>query len=82
MQKLSTKINVRLANGHRVASTKVCDISFTVAQHDFVRSFHVFRHLRAADIVLGLPWLAVEQATLEVGGAERLPSYSLQRLLS
>jgi hypothetical protein len=49
----------------------VCDISFTVAQHDFVRTFHALRDLRAADIVLGLPWLDDEQAGLKFG-AERL----------
>jgi hypothetical protein len=40
-----------VANGQRVKSTKVCGISFNVAQHDFVRTVHVLRDLRAADIV-------------------------------
>jgi hypothetical protein len=47
MRTLYTKTHVRLANGQRaVASTKVCDISFTFAQHNFVlRTFHVLRDL-------------------------------------
>jgi hypothetical protein len=64
MRKSATKTHVRLANGQRVTSTIVCDISFAVAQHDFVRTFHVLRDLRAADIVLGLPWLINKQVTL------------------
>jgi hypothetical protein len=47
----STKSPMRFVDGQRVASTKVCDISFTVAQHGFVRKFRVLRDLRAADIV-------------------------------
>jgi hypothetical protein len=61
----STKTHVRLANGQRFASTKACDISLNVTQHDFVRTFYVLRDLRAADIRLGLQWLDDEQATLK-----------------
>jgi hypothetical protein len=66
LRKQSTKTHVRLANGHRVASPKACGcITFTLAQHDFVRVFHVLRDLRASNIVSGLPWLDGEQATLK-----------------
>jgi hypothetical protein len=51
----------------RIASIKVCDITFTVAQHDFSLTFHVVRHLHAVGIVLGFPWLDDEQATLRFG---------------
>jgi hypothetical protein len=45
-----------------------CVISLPhVAQHAFLPAFYVVRDLRAADIVLGLPWLDDEQATLEFG---------------
>jgi hypothetical protein len=46
-------------------------ISFTVAQHDFVRTLHVLCDSRAAIIALGLPWLDDDQAPLKFG-AERL----------
>jgi hypothetical protein len=71
MRKLSTKTHVRLANGHQVASTKVCDVLFTLVQHKIVCKFHVLCNLRAADIALGLLWLDDEQATLKFG-IERL----------
>jgi hypothetical protein len=45
----------------------MCEVSFTLAPHEFVRTFHVLRGLRAADIVLGLSWLDDEQATLQFG---------------
>jgi hypothetical protein len=62
----STKTHVRLANGQRVSSIRVCGISFTVAQHDSVRTCHVLHDLSPADIMFGLPWLGDEQATLEL----------------
>jgi hypothetical protein len=52
MSNLFTKAHVRLANGQRVASTKLCGMPFTLAQHEFVRTLHALRDLRAADIVL------------------------------
>jgi hypothetical protein len=63
----STKTHVRLANGQQVNLAKVCDVSFTLAQHEFLRTFHVILDLRSADIVLGLPWFDDEQARLEFG---------------
>jgi hypothetical protein len=45
----------------------MCEVPLSVVQHEFVRTFHVLRDLRAADIVLGLPWLDDEQATLTFG---------------
>jgi hypothetical protein len=44
---------------------------FNVAQHDFLRTFHVIRDFHAAGTVMGLPWLDDEQATLKFG-TERL----------
>jgi hypothetical protein len=70
MRKL-TKMHVRFANGLRVASTKLSDMTFTLAHHEFVRTFHVICDLRAADTVLGLQWLDDEKATLKFG-TERL----------
>jgi hypothetical protein len=67
MRKSSTKTHVRLANGQRVASTKVCDLLFIVAQHESISKFHVLRDLRDAGIVLGLPWLDDDQAALTFG---------------
>jgi hypothetical protein len=50
---------------------KVRAISFRVYQHEFARRFHVLRDFRAADMVLGSPWLNDDQATLTFG-TERL----------
>jgi hypothetical protein len=57
MRESRAKTHVRLANDQRVASTKVCDSPFTIAHHNFGRTFYVLRDLRAADFVLGLSWL-------------------------
>jgi hypothetical protein len=38
-----------------------------LARHEFQRAFYVLRDLRAADLVLGLPWLDDEQASLLFG---------------
>jgi hypothetical protein len=66
MRKSSTKAHVRLDNGKRGVLH-----FFNVAQHDFLRTFHVIRNFHAAGIVMGLPWLDDEQATLKFG-TERL----------
>jgi hypothetical protein len=66
-RKTPTKIPVRLANGHRVTSSIVCDITFELALHEFQRTFYVLRDLRAAYLVLGLPWLNDEHAPLQFG---------------
>jgi hypothetical protein len=63
MRKSSTKTFVQLVDGQRDESTKVYGISFTVTQHEFAFTFHVVSDLRAADIVLGLPWLDDGQAS-------------------
>jgi hypothetical protein len=66
-RKSQTKTLVRLANGQRVTSTTVCDITFELASHEFQRTFYVIRDLRAADLVLGLPWLSDEHVSLHFG---------------
>jgi hypothetical protein len=66
-RKSPTKTRVRLANGHRVTSSIVCDITFELARHEFQRNFYVLRDLRAADLVLGLPWLDDVHAFLPFG---------------
>jgi hypothetical protein len=38
-----------------------------MARHEFQRTFYVLRDLRAVDLVLGLPWLNEEQASLQFG---------------
>jgi hypothetical protein len=42
----------------------MCKVPLTLLLHAFTHTFHVFRDLRAVDIVLGLPCLGDEQATL------------------
>jgi hypothetical protein len=60
-----TIILIRLANGHRVTSSTVCDVTFEPARHISQRRFYVLRDLRAADLVLGLPRLDDEHASLQ-----------------
>jgi hypothetical protein len=55
-RKSLTKTHVRLANGPRVTSSTVCDVIFELARHELHRTFYVLRDLRAADLMLGLPW--------------------------
>jgi hypothetical protein len=62
-----TKAPIQLANVQRVTSSQVCDVTFEVARHEFKRTFYVFRDLRAADLVLGLPWPDDEQTSLQFG---------------
>jgi hypothetical protein len=66
-RKSQTKTLVRLANGQRVMSYTICDIIFELARHELQRTFYVLRDLRAAYVVLGLPWLDDEQASLHFG---------------
>jgi hypothetical protein len=66
-RKSLTKAPVRLANGQRVTSSTVCDVTFELARHEFQRTFYVLRDLRAADLILGLPWLDDEHASLKFG---------------
>jgi hypothetical protein len=63
-RKSVTKTPNRLANGQRVTSSTVCDVTFELAQHEFHRTFYVLRDLRVADLILGLPWLDDEHASL------------------
>jgi hypothetical protein len=63
-RKSQTKTLVRLANGQRVTSSIACDITFELVRHEFQRTFYVLRDLRATDLVLGLPWLDDEHASL------------------
>jgi hypothetical protein len=62
-RKSLTKTYVRLANGQRVTSSTVSDVTFELARHEFQRTFYVLRDLRAADLILGLPWLDDEHAS-------------------
>jgi hypothetical protein len=66
-RKSMTKTHVRLANGQLVTSSTVCDVTFELARHEFQRTLYVLRDLRDADLVLGLPWLDDEQASLKFG---------------
>jgi hypothetical protein len=62
-RKSLTKTFVRLANGQRVTSSIICDVTFDLARHEFQRTFYVIRDLRVADLVQGLPWLDDEHAS-------------------
>jgi hypothetical protein len=42
-RKSLTKTQVRLANGKRVTSSTVCDVTFELARHEFKRIFYVLR---------------------------------------
>jgi hypothetical protein len=64
-RKSLTKTPFRLANGQRETSSTVCDVTFELARHGFKRNFYVLRDLRAADLVMGLPWLDDEHASLQ-----------------
>jgi hypothetical protein len=64
-RKSLTKIPVRLANGQGVTSSTVCDVTFELARHEFQRIFYVLRDIRVADLILGLPWLDDEHASLQ-----------------
>jgi hypothetical protein len=66
-RKSATKTQVRLANGQRVTSTTVCDVTFELARHEYYRTFYVLRDLRTTDVILGLPWLDYEHASLQFG---------------
>jgi hypothetical protein len=66
-RKSPTKTPVQLATGQRETSSSVCDITFELARHEFQRAFYVLRDLRDADVVLGLPWLDDEHASLQFG---------------
>jgi methyl coenzyme M reductase subunit C len=63
-RKSVTKTSVRLANGQRVTSSTICDVTFELAQHEFHRTFYVLRDLRPVDLIMGLPWLDDEHASL------------------
>jgi hypothetical protein len=63
-RKSVTKTRVRLANGQRVTSSTVCDVTFEQARHEFHRTFYVLRDLRGADLIMGLPWLTMTNKPL------------------
>jgi hypothetical protein len=50
-----------------VTSSIVCDITFELARHEFQRNFYVLRDVRVDDLVLDLPWLDDEHASLQFG---------------
>jgi hypothetical protein len=50
-----------------VTSSTLCDVTFEPARHEFQRTFYVLRDLRVADMVLYIPWLDEEQASLQFG---------------
>jgi hypothetical protein len=66
-RKYVTKTHVRLANGQRVTSSTICDVTFELARHEFQRTLYVLRDLRAVDLIMGLPWLDDEHASLQFG---------------
>jgi hypothetical protein len=64
--KSKVKTLVQLTNGQRVTSSTVCEITyFELARHEFKRNFYVLRDVRVAGMVLGLPWLNGDQASLQ-----------------
>jgi hypothetical protein len=69
-RKSLTKTHVRLANGQRVTASRVCDVTFELACHEFQRTLYVLRDLRDADLILGLPWLNDEHASLQFGSTK------------
>jgi hypothetical protein len=42
----------------------MCDITLELARHEFKWTYNVLHDLRDANLVLGLPWLDDEQASL------------------
>jgi hypothetical protein len=56
-RKSKDKTLARLANGQRVTSSTLCDITIELARHELQLTFYVLRDLRVVDMVLGLPWL-------------------------
>jgi hypothetical protein len=50
-----------------VSSSTVCDVTFELARHEFHRTFYVLRDLRVADLIMGLPLLDDEHASLQFG---------------
>jgi hypothetical protein len=50
-----------------VTSSTHCDTSLKLARQEFQRTFYVLRDLRIVDLVLGLPWLTDDQASLQFG---------------
>jgi hypothetical protein len=55
-----------------VTSSTVCDVTFELARHEFHRIFYVLRDLRAAHLIMGLPWLDDEHASLQFGSTRVL----------
>jgi hypothetical protein len=66
-RKSATNTPVRLANGQRVTSSTVCVVTFELDRHAFQRTSYVLRDLRAADLIMGLPWLDDEHVSLQFG---------------
>jgi hypothetical protein len=50
-----------------VTSSTVCDVTVELARHEFQRTFYVLRDLRAANLIMGLPRLDNEHASLQFG---------------
>jgi hypothetical protein len=48
-----------------VTSSTVCDVTFELARYEFHRTFYVLRDLRAAELIMGLPWLDDDHASLQ-----------------
>jgi hypothetical protein len=64
-RKSLTETHVRISDGQCVTSSAVGDITFELARHEFQRTIYVLRDLRDVDMVLGLPWLDDEHASLQ-----------------
>jgi hypothetical protein len=54
----------RLANGQRVTSSTLCEITFELARHEFKRILYVLSDKRACYVVLGLPCVDDEQSSI------------------
>jgi hypothetical protein len=78
-RKLKTSTLVRLANGQRVKSSTVFDITFELARPEFQRTFYLLRDLLSVDLVLGLPWLDDEHASMMFGTTRVLLLWMEQR---
>jgi hypothetical protein len=55
-RKTKAKTQARSANGQRVTSSTVRDITLELFRHEFQRTFYVLRDLRVLDLVLRLPY--------------------------
>ena len=68
IDKVNSKIPVKLANGQRVVCTQSVIVNMDIADHRYEnRMFFVLRDLKVADVVLGLTWLDEAEVTIKYG---------------